>query len=98
MLALGLFPGRRELVEFAIHRAPRSLQRVDSGRKPSERGGQPRRSDARRPSNDSIHVHFRIRYVRQPLCVHEAPPGVIALEILRSCPPPPETKNASLMP
>ena len=84
-----LVPRRGELLELAVHRPPRSLHRVDSRSKPSERRDQPRHPHARRPSDRSIHIHFRIRNVNQPLCIHEAPPGVIALEILRSCPCPP---------
>ena len=71
-----LVPRRGELLELAIHRAPRRLHCVDSRRKPSERRDQPPHLDARRASNGSVHVHFGIRNVNQPLCVHEAPPGV----------------------
>jgi hypothetical protein len=83
MVAASLSPRRGELFEFAVHGAPRSLHRVDSRREPSECRNQPRNVDPRRAPDGAIHIHFRIRNTSQSLYVHEAPPGVTALEILR---------------
>jgi hypothetical protein len=67
-------PRRGELLEFAIHRAPRSLHRVESRRQPSERRDQPSHPHARPVRDGSIHIHFRIGDTNQSLCVHKAPP------------------------
>ena len=93
MVAASLSPRRGELFEFAVHGAPRSLHRVDSRREPSERCNQPRNVDPRRAPDGAIHIHFRIRNTSQSLYVHEAPPGVTALEILRQPLPPAAAKS-----
>ena len=89
MVAARLSPRRGELFEFAVHGAPRSFHPVDSRREPSECRDQSRNVDPRRAPDGAIHIHLRIRNTSQSLYVHEAPPGVTALEILRQ-PPPPE--------
>lgn len=98
MCAANLLPRRRELLELAVHRAPRRFHRIKSGRKPSERRDQPRHAHARSTPYGPVHVHFRIRNINQALYVHQAPPGVIALEIFRSCPAPRRCRNAIDMP
>lgn len=92
MVAASLSPRRGELFEFAVHGAPRSFHRVDARREPSERCNQPRNVDPGRTPDGAIHIHFRIRHTSQSLYVHEAPPGVTALEILRQ-PLPPQRLN-----
>jgi hypothetical protein len=89
MVAASLSPRRGELFEFPVHGAPRSLHRVDSRREPSECRNQPRNVDPRRAPDGAIHIHLRIRNTSQSLYVHEAPPWVTALEILRHHPLPP---------
>lgn len=69
----GLFPGRRELLEFAVHRSPRRRHRVGTWGKPFERRDQPPHPHQRRAPSNPIHVHFWIRDVNQPLCIHEIP-------------------------
>ena len=93
MVAASLSPRRGELFEFAVHGAPRSLHRVDSRREPSECRNQPRNVDPRRAPDGAIHIHLRIRNTSQSLYVHEAPPGVTALEILRQPLPPGAAKS-----
>lgn len=93
MVAASLSPRRGELFEFAVHGAPRSLHRVDSRREPSECRNQPRNVDPRRAPDGAIHIHLRIRNTSQSLYVHEAPPGVTALEILCQPLPPGAAKS-----
>ena len=93
MVAASLSPRRGELFEFAVHGAPRSLHPVDSRREPSECRNQPRNVDPRRAPDGAIHIHLRIRNTSQSLYVHEAPPGVTALEILRQPLPPGAAKS-----
>src|SRR5271156_6225400 len=76
IFATRLIPRRGKLLDFAVHRAPRSLHRVDSRREPSERRDQPPHSHARLASDCSIHVHLWIRNVNQPLCIHKTSPWV----------------------
>jgi hypothetical protein len=78
-MSAGLLPRRGELLEFAIHGAPRRLHRVESRAEPSERRDQPPHLHTRRASDGPIHIQFRIGNVKQPLYVHEAPPEGIAL-------------------
>ena len=93
MVAASLSPRRGELFEFAVHGAPRSFHRVDAWREPSESCNQPRNVDPRRAPDGAIHIHLRIRNTSQSLYVHEAPPGVTALEILRQPLPPAAAKS-----
>src|SRR5512146_1053388 len=88
MSAANLLPRRGELLEFAVHRAPRSFHRVKSRTEPPERREQPLHPHTRRASDDPFHVYFRIGNVKQLLHIHEAPPGVIALEFSTPAQPP----------
>jgi hypothetical protein len=98
MAAASLLPRRGKLLELAVHRAPRRLHRVGSRPEPSERRDQAPHPYARPGSDNSSHVHLRIREVVQLLYVHEAPPEVVALKIFRSRPRPPRCGNAIVMP
>jgi len=92
-VAASLSPRRGELFEFAVHGAPRSFHRVDTRREPSEGCNQPRNVDPGCAPDGAIHIHLRIRNTSQSLYVHEAPPGVTALEILRQPLPPDAAKS-----
>jgi hypothetical protein len=95
--AASLVPRRGKLLDFAVHRSPRSIHRVHSRSQPSERRGQPPHPRARLAFDCPVHVHFRIGNANRPLSIHKAPPRVVTSEIRRSCPHRPETQETQLL-
>ncbi len=87
-----LFPGRGKFFELAIYRAPRLFHDVHARSKPSKRRNQAPHPKTRQ--RDPVHLDFRVVSDDRRLCLHEAPSGVIAKEIL---PPPPGDNKTQLL-